>query len=96
MSVAAVCRRHGIATSMAFRWRIQLGFGEKKRAKLAAVRLAAGQTGASSAPLVLHNLLQAPDGMTAVELDDGRRVFAPLGSDPEAVPQHVLNREAAR
>lgn len=96
MSVAAVCRRHGIATSMAFRWRIQLGFGEKKRAKFAAVRLADGQTGASSAPLVLHDLLQPPDGMTAVELGDGRRVFAPLGSDPAAVRQHVLNREAAR
>jgi len=36
--------------------------------------------------LVLHDLLQRPDGMTIVELDDGRRVFAPVGSDPAAVP----------
>ena len=45
---------------------------------------------------VLLDLLQPPDGMTAVEFDDGRRVFAPAGSDPEAVRQHVLNQEAAR
>ncbi len=96
MSVAAVCRRHDIATSMAFRWRIQLGFGEKKRAKLAAVRLADGPTGSSSAPFVLHDLLQPPHGMTAVELGDGRRVFAPIGSDPETVRRHVSDREAAR
>ena len=38
-----------------------------------------------TAPIVLHDLLQPPDGMTAVELDDGRRVFAPIGSNPETV-----------
>jgi hypothetical protein len=95
-TVSSVARRHGVVASMLFRWRAELGFGKNKRAKLAAVRLADGQTGTSSAPLVLHDLLQPPDGMTAVELEDGRRVFAPIGSDPEAVRQHVLNREAAR
>ena len=44
----------------------------------------------------LHDLLQAPDGMTPVQLSDGRRVFAPEGSDPDAVRQHVFDREAAR
>ena len=34
--------------------------------------------------------------MMPVQLPDGRRVFAPEGSDPEAVRQHVLDREAAR
>lgn len=96
VSVAAVCRRHDIATSMVFRWRIQFGFGEKERAKLAAVKLADGQSGASSTPVVLHDLLQPPDGMTAVELADGRRVFAPAGSDPDAVRRHVLEQEAAQ
>ena len=95
-TVSSVARRHGVVASMLFRWRADLGFGKNKRAKLAAVKLADGQTGAPAAPLVLHNLLQPPDGMTAVELEDGRRVFAPIGSDPEAVRQHVLNREAAR
>ncbi|MFZ3180062.1 MAG: hypothetical protein WA156_07620 [Methylocystis silviterrae] len=53
VSVAAICRRHDIATSMVFPWRIQFGFGEKDRAKLAAVKLADGRSGAASTPLVL-------------------------------------------
>jgi Transposase len=96
VSVAAVCRHHDIATSMVFRWRIQFGFCEKERSKLAAVKLADAQTGASSVAFVLHDLLQPPDGMTAVELADGRRVFAPAGSDPDAVRRHVFEQEAAR
>jgi hypothetical protein len=95
-TVSAVARRHGVVTSMLFRWRADLGFGKNKRAKLAAVKLADGETVVPAEPLVLHDLLQPPDGMTAVELEDGRCVFAPIGSDPEAVRQHVLNREAAR
>lgn len=47
-----------------------------------------------TAPIVLHDLLQPPDGMTAVELDYGRRVFAPIGSDPETVRWYVLERGA--
>lgn len=65
MSVAAVCRQHDIATSMVFRWRIQFGFREKKRVKLAAVKLVVGQTGGSSARLVLHDLIAPPDGISA-------------------------------
>src|SRR5882672_12665763 len=37
MSVAEVCRRHRIVTSMVFRWRVQFGFTGKKAAKLATV-----------------------------------------------------------
>lgn len=85
VSVAEVCRRHGIVTSMVFRWRVQFGFASKKTTKLASVAVADGSAGASSMPVVLHDLLQPPDGMTAVELSDGRRVFAPVDSDPEAV-----------
>jgi hypothetical protein len=96
VSVAAICRRHGIATSMVFRWRADLGFGKNKRAKLAAVTLADGRTGATSTPLVLYDLLQPPDGMTTVELTDGRRVFAPSGADPDAVRRHVAEQETAR
>jgi len=96
MSVAEVCRRHGIVTSMVFRWRIQFGFTGKKAAKLATVTLPGGSSGGSSGPAVLHDLLRPPDGMTPVQLPDGRRVFAPEGSDPDAVRQHVLDREAAR
>jgi transposase-like protein len=95
-TVSSVARRHGIVTSVVFRWRAELGFGKNKSAKLAPVKLADGRSGATSAPLVLHDLLRPPDEMTAIELADGRRVFAPVGSDPETVRRHVSDREAAR
>ncbi|SEO22927.1 hypothetical protein SAMN02990966_01278 [Rhodospirillales bacterium URHD0017] len=44
----------------------------------------------------LQDLLPVPDGMTAVDLPDGRRVFAPAGADPEAVQVHVAERETKR
>jgi len=96
VSVAAVCRSHDIATSMVFRWRVQFGFGEKERAKLAAVAVDDGPTGVVSTPVVLHDLLQPPEGMTVVQLATGRRVFAPKGSDPDAVLQQIRKEEAAR
>jgi hypothetical protein len=95
-TVSSVARRRGIVASVVFRWRAELGFGKNKSAKLAAVKLANGQMGAASTPLMLHDLLQPPDGMTAVELADGRRVFAPSGADPDAVRRHVAERELAR
>jgi transposase-like protein len=91
-SAAEVCRRHGIVSSMLFRWRVQFGFGKRSRAKLVAVKV----TGTQSGTLVLNDLLQPPDGMTVVQLDDGRRVFAPMGSDPDAVRRHVNEQEIAR
>jgi hypothetical protein len=60
------------------------------------VTLADGRTGATSTPLVLHDLYSPPVGTAAVDLPDGRRVFAPSGADPDAVRRHVTEREAAR
>jgi transposase-like protein len=93
-TVSAVARRHGIVASMLFRWRAQLGFGAKDAVNLAPVRVvgAPGDRGADG--LVLHDLLPIPDGMAAVDLADGRRVFAPAGADPIAVRRHVAEREA--
>ena len=93
-SATEICRRHGIVTSMLFRWRVQFGFSRRARAELARVEVA---NGASEAPslLVLHDLLQPPDGMVAVELADGRRVFAPADVDPDAVRRHIADREIA-
>lgn len=91
-TAAEVCRRHGIVSSMLFRWRVQFGFGKRARAKLVAVQV----TGAYPGTLVLNDLLQPPDGMTVAQLDDGRRVFAPIGSDPDAVRRHVNEQERAR
>jgi hypothetical protein len=70
---------------MLFRWRVQFGVAQKKRAKLAPVALTEG----TPAALLLRDLVQPPDGMTAIDLPDGRRVFAPPGSDPDAVREHL-------
>jgi hypothetical protein len=45
---------------MLFRGRVQLGFAQKKRAKLARVAVIEEGTSASSMPAVLHDLLQRP------------------------------------
>jgi hypothetical protein len=93
--VAEVCRRHGIVSSMMFR-RIQFGFAQKKAAKLATVVQPVEGIGVSFPPFVLNDLLQPPDSMMVVDLDDGRRVFAPIGCDPDVVRKHVPEQEAAQ
>jgi len=90
-TAAEVCRRHGIVTSMLFRWRVHLGY-RKEKVKLATVRASAA---CSADALVLHDLLPTPDGMAAFELPCGQRVFAPAGADPEAVRRYVVERETA-
>jgi transposase-like protein len=100
VSVAAVCRHHDISTSMVFRWRIQFGFSAEQPARLVPVAVAGtektGSADVNGRALVLEELLPVPDGMTAVDLSDGRRVFAPEGADPEAVRAHVAERETER
>jgi transposase-like protein len=43
VSVAQICRRHGIATSMVFRWRVEFGLTARKAPQLAMVALADGR-----------------------------------------------------
>jgi hypothetical protein len=40
-------------------------------------------------------VLQPPEGMMAVDLRDGRRVFAPVGSDPDVVRARVESGKIA-
>ncbi len=95
-TVSSIARRHDLVTSVLFRWRAELGFGKDKRAKLATVRLVGSNASATSKSLLLHDLIPPPDGMSLVELDDGRRVFAPVGSDPKAVREQVARQENAQ
>lgn len=88
VTISAVARAHDLATSVLFRWRAQFGYGAGQ-ARLATVALANGAA-------TLTDLLHAPDGMRAVDLPDGRRVFAPADADLAAVIGHVLSHEAAR
>lgn len=90
VSVSAVARKHGIVTGMLFRWRVQFGVAQKKRARLASV----ANADKPESIAILHDLLQPPDGMMVVELADGRRVFAPEGRDPDTVRAHVAVTEA--
>ncbi len=85
VSVSQVARKHGIVTGLLFRWRVQFGVTQRKGAKLAPVALT------DDAPAILRprDLLQPPNGMTAIDLPDGRRVFAPAGVDLYAVREQV-------
>jgi transposase-like protein len=73
VSVSQVCRRHGVATSMVFRWRVQFGLAARKTPQLATVALTKGTANEVPALAALRDLVRPPDGMTAVELEDGRR-----------------------
>lgn len=90
-TVSGVARKHGIVTGLLFRWRVQFGVAQKKRAKLVPVALADD----IAAARVLRDLVQPPEGMMAVDLPDGRRVFATAGSDPDVVRARVESGEIA-
>jgi hypothetical protein len=93
--VAQICRRHGVATSMVFRWRVDFGLSARKAPQVVTVALADGAANESSALAVLRDLVRPPDGMMAIELDDGRRVFAPEGSNPAAVKRRLAKGETS-
>lgn len=86
-TVSGVARKHGIVTGLLFRWRVEFGVAQKKRSRLASVALADDT--------VATRLLQPPEGMMAVDLPDGRNVFAPVGNDPDTVPARVESGEIA-
>ncbi len=93
-TISSVGRRHGISTSVLFRWRDQFGLGHEKPMTLAAVQVVEGRAklGPREASL-LTGLLPCPDGMKEVELADGRRVFAPIEADPDDVRRMIVERE---
>jgi len=92
-TAAKVCRKHGIVTSMLFRWRVQYGLRRKPQAHLAFVTTGAD---AGSAPLILDGLIPVPEGMTPVDIGDGRHVYAAIGIDAAAVREHVAQQESSR
>lgn len=93
-TISSVGRRHGISTSVLFRWRDQFGLGHEKPMTLAAVQVVEGRAkpGPGEASL-LAGLLPCPDGMKEVELADGRRVFATVEAEPDDVRRAVAERE---
>ena len=95
VSVADVCRRHGIATSLLFRWQVQFGLTARKAPQLATMAVADGAKNEVPALAALRDLVRPPDGMTAIELYDGRRVFAPAGTNPAEVKRQLAGKEKA-
>jgi transposase-like protein len=95
VSVAQVCRRHGVATSTVFRWRVDFGLAARKAPQLVTIALADGAASELPALAVLRDLVRPRDGMMAIELDDGRRVFALADSSPTAVKRRLAKREKA-
>lgn len=83
--VSAVARKHGIVSGLLFRWRAQFGIAQKKRSKLARVVI----PDHTPAARVLRDLVRPPEGMMVVDLADGRRVFAPVGSDLDTVRAQI-------
>ncbi|WP_245473635.1 hypothetical protein [Bradyrhizobium zhanjiangense] len=59
------------------------------------VALADGAANEPAALTALRDLVKPPDGMTAIALDDGRRVFAPASSSPAEVKRQFAKREKA-
>ncbi|MER9420090.1 hypothetical protein NKI95_29795 [Mesorhizobium sp. M0306] len=92
VAVAQGCRRHGVATSMVLRWLVEFGLTARKAPQLATVELIHGTESESPAVTALRNLVQPPDGMIASQLDDGRRIFASVGSEADAAKRHLAAR----
>ncbi|MER8873775.1 hypothetical protein NKI04_28395 [Mesorhizobium sp. M0814] len=97
-SPASAWRR--FATAMALppawpRWREEFGLNARKAPQLAVVELADRGENEPPAPAPLRDLVRPPDGMVAIELDDGRRVFAPAGAIAATVKRQLAGKEKA-
>mgnify|MGYP002336291619 CR=1 FL=1 len=86
-SVSSVARRHGVATSLVFRWRREAGVGGKKSAR---------KPGTAFVPVTLPALAHAAAvagadrGLIEIELGQGRRIRV-----TGAVETEVLRRVIA-
>ena len=96
ISMSAVAKRHRVTSPMICRWRDEFGLAPQTSALLLTARViekpGRGRPKRPS-PLLLENLLPIPPGAISVELADGRRVYAPSGSDPDSVRQYIANKE---
>ena len=73
----------------------EFGLTARKAPELALVEIADEGETEPPALVALRNLVRPPDGMVAIELDDGRRVFAPAGASAAAVKRHLAGKEKA-
>ena len=95
-TVSGVARACGVAARVLFCWGAELGFSRDKSTELSSMVLDSGSSDRPSGPVLLQGLLQAPSGMIAVELQDGRRMFVMASGDPDAVPRMGAEPETNR
>ena len=88
-SVSAVARRHGIASSLVFRWRRELGGG---------VKMSKREAGTAFVPVALLappvSTAVAGSGMIEIELAHGRRVRVDATVDVNALKRVIAVLEA--
>ena len=86
-TVSDVARRHRIAPSVIFRWRVETGLAVHKPADLA---LVTGESGV----LILEGLLPQPEGTIRMQLDDGRCVFVSADAERQEVERLIAPQES--
>jgi hypothetical protein len=92
VSGEVVAKRHGVNQAMLWRWRKKYKVTPKEFSLLAPAHIIdSTQRGRPKpgAPILVPNLLPQPPGTMLVKLPDGRSVFAPEGSDPDAVRRYI-------
>ncbi|MEO8461003.1 MAG: transposase [Dokdonella sp.] len=97
VTASIIARRHNVTPAMVFRWRDEFNLSPKKQehAMLLTAQVVDRPTrGRPRKPLVLEDLLPMPAGAITVELADGRRVYAPAGTDPDRVRQYITQQES--
>lgn len=92
-TMSSVSRAYGLSTSLLFRWREKYGVGRENPAVLVPVRVVESSGSQLPTPQSLVGTLPCPDGMKAVDLPDGRRVYAPAEADAEEVRRAIAERE---
>jgi hypothetical protein len=85
-----------LASWVEFRWRVEFGLAARKALQMATIALADGVANEPSALVALRDLVRPPDGMIAIELHDGGRVFAPAGSTPAEVKRQLAKQPAQK
>lgn len=73
----------------------EYGLTARKAPQPATAALADGAANEAPAFTTLCDLVRPPEGTTAIELKDGRRVFAPAGSSPAEVKRELAGKEKA-
>ena len=82
-----VARGLGGVTGPKFGWQVEIGVARKKRAWLDSVALPDDATATT--------VMRPPEATIAVDVPDGRHVFAPIGGDLDAVRTRVESGEIA-